>query len=248
MGKSIICIGRGGLGKSFSEHGITSIGKPDIDVSDLSQLINIFDKYKPKIVINCTGIVGTNKCDNNKILAYLVNLSGVINLLHLCNIHNTKLIHISTMYSGNYNTYTKTKMYADNIIHETYDNSLIVKIPWLIGVNSNNFILDALMGKEVSIYQRENGYLIYDRDLINYILDNIDKTGVISISNEGYTNREEVMRYIKSSFIIKNRDNSMPININRADIVLRGWKEAIKEMSNELRAMQSTSKDTMALR
>lgn len=237
MGRKVICIGKGALGKAFEAYGVTTLDKKECDVNDIHSLNETFLKYKPEIVINCTGLVGTKICEENKSESFLINIGGVVNLIYICNKYNVKLIHFSTFYSGISNTYTHTKFMSDYMLDFSNIDNLIIKLPWMFGnFNNNNFIKDAIFG-ESKIYKNENGYICYDYDLIKYVLDNLDKSGLISIANEGKVSREDVIRFIGKKWKYIYREIPMMNSLIRPKVELRNWKEALGEYINGLRTM-----------
>ncbi len=238
MGKSIICLGRGGLGKAFEEHGVRCYDRKEIDINDICDLNSLFNSEKPLYVINCAGIVGTGKCENNPEMAYMVNVGGVSNIAYACKKYNVTLIHISTIYVGNYNVYTRSKLLAEQVINESTVSNTIVRLPWLFGFNTDNFILSALKGKEVSIYEDEYGYLAYDNDIVEYVIDNIGNIkGTVSIANSGSVDRKEILDFIDCKYSTIKRQTNMPAICPYPTVELRDWREPMKEMLNGVRTM-----------
>lgn len=237
MAKSIICLGRGGLGKCFESRGIVCYDRNSVDVNDIWQINSIFNENKPKYVINCTGIVGTGKCDNNPEMAYMVNVGGISNIVYMCLKHNIKLIHFSTFYIGDYNIYTRSKMIAEKIVSDSNISSFIVRLPWMFGKFTDNFIFSAIKGKDVSIYDDEFGYLSYDDDVVDYVIDNIDSKGLISLANDGLVSRRDILSYIGCSFTKMDRTSNMPETSPRPDVILRNWKLPMKEFINGFRSV-----------
>ena len=169
MLKEIICLGEGNLGRAFKSAKITTIPKSICNVLNIDEIDAIVRKYKPGIIINCTGIVGTIKCYEDESKAFAVNVSGVSNIVSVCIKHNIKLIHFSSFYTGYFNCYTKTKLIGDSIITSSRVKNLIVKLPWLYGYqNKNNFVLEALKNKRARIYRFETGFLALDKDVVEY--------------------------------------------------------------------------------
>lgn len=238
MGKSIICLGRGGLGKAFEEHGVRCYDRKEIDINDICDLNSLFNSERPVYVINCAGIVGTGKCENNPEMAYMVNVGGVSNIAYACKKYNVTLIHISTIYVGNYNVYTRSKLLAEQVINESTVSNTIIRLPWLFGFNTDNFILSAIKGKEVSIYENEYGYLAYDNDIVEYIIDNIGNIkGTISVGNKGRLDRKIILNFIKSKYKTIKRETDMPIECPKLTTELRSWEEAMEDFINGIRSM-----------
>lgn len=238
MGRSIICIGKGGLGKAFEESGVICLDRQEADISDICTLKDVFEQYEPLYVINCAGVVGTAKCEHEPEIANVVNIGGVANLVYMCKKYNANLVHISTIYVGEYNVYTRSKKTAENIILDSDIKSWIVRIPWLFGAAVDNFILSAVKKKKVSIYDDEFGYLAYDRDIVDYVINNIGDSGLISIANDGLVNRADILRFISDKdFNILKRQIDMPDIAPAPDVCLRKWEEAMEEFINGFRTV-----------
>lgn len=238
MARSIICLGRGGLGKAFEDHGIRCYDRKEVDINDICELNKLFLSEKPLYVINCAGIVGTGKCEHEPEMAYMVNVGGLSNIAYCCKKHNASLIHLSTVYVGNYNVYTRSKLIAENIINDITVNNVIIRLPWLFGHFTDNFILSAIKGKEVSIYENEYGYLAYDNDIVEYVIDNIGNIkGTISVGNKGRLDRKIILDFIKSKYKTIKRETDMPIECPKLTTELRSWEEAMEEFINGIRSM-----------
>lgn len=237
MGRGIVCLGSGGLGKTFQKKGVKTYSRAEIDVNDIIALNSMFEEQRPKYVINCTGIVGTGKCEENPQLAYSVNVIGASNIAYLCNEYGSSMVQISTMYAGDYNVYTKTKWHAERMVEQVANNSWVVRLPWLFGINIKNFILSAVRKDDVKIYTNEKGYLAYDDDVVDYIINNIGMTGLLSIANNGNVTREEILDFIGSDYDFIMRKSNMPNVSDKPSVLLRNWQEPMKELIDGIRSM-----------
>lgn len=240
MARSIICLGRGGLGKAFEERGVKCYDRKEADVNDIWSLNEVFQEDEPKYVINCTGMVGTGKCEHEPEHAYMVNVGGTSNIAYLCRKYNANLIHFSTFYVGNYNVYTRSKMLAENVVKDSKLNVWVVRLPWLFGRHTDNFILSAIKGKDVHIYEDELGYLAYDYDVVEYVINNIGSNGVSLVANDGQVDRKEIIEEIGCKYTLIKRQVNMPSIVPYPTVNLRGWKESLKEFKDGFRTMQPT--------
>lgn len=75
----------------------------DIDIANINTQKALFDAEKPDIVINCIGIVKQSADGNNPLQALMLNSLLPHQLDQLCELHQARLIHISTdcVFSGN---------------------------------------------------------------------------------------------------------------------------------------------------
>ena len=198
--------------------------------------------YNPTTIINCAGIVGTQKCEDDKEHAYLTNLGGVVNLVHICNKLNIKLIQISTAYTSNDNAYCHSKLMAEEVIMKTSKSYLIVALPWVFNIDDDSFISNSLKNT-VYLYDDEIGFLAYAPDIVDFIEKHKDMIGYISIANKGALKRRdallEIGNILDKIIIFKTKERNIPMtDINNPPLYfMRPWQEAIKEYVDGLRAM-----------
>jgi len=70
----------------------------DLDITNPSQIDQVFKKYSPNIVINTAAYHKVDDCEDNPKLADLVNAIAVKNLAMACKRTQITLLHISTDY------------------------------------------------------------------------------------------------------------------------------------------------------
>lgn len=207
-----------------------------MDITDYNAINNVLGNYKPKYVINCAAVVGVEKCNSNKRDAYFVNVVGALNLALYCKENNCKLIHISTAYASNLNIYSKTKLMSESIVLDVLNTALVIKLPWVFGRDFDNYINEAVSGKKVNIFKNEFFYIAYDLDIVCYVLNNIDRCGVVNIANRGSLSREEIIEYIGAKYDAIDRDKEFDSNI-LIDYYMRPWDEAMWDFINESRSV-----------
>ena len=142
MGKlNIVVLGDGLLGSEIVKQtnwDCLSRKKDNIDFTDIYSYFDLLKNYK--VILNC--IACTDTYSDNKDLHYNVNYKYVVKLARYCEIHNKKLIHISSdyVYSNNTNTpsetdvphyadnwYSYTKLLGDNAVQVESDNNLVIR-------------------------------------------------------------------------------------------------------------------------
>ena len=73
----------------------------DIEELDITNINNVFeyvDSYKPNVIINCAAFTNVDGCETNKDGAFKVNALGSRNLAMAAEKNNAELIHVSTDY------------------------------------------------------------------------------------------------------------------------------------------------------
>ena len=90
----------------YNEHEIYAFHRDDecfstcsadysLDLTDLTQLQEIFSIIKPDLVIHCAGLINIDLCEKEPILAYTENVAITENIALSCS-NGTKLVYIST--------------------------------------------------------------------------------------------------------------------------------------------------------
>lgn len=127
----------------------------DVDITDLEEVNNRINIYRPNVVINCASISDKKSCEDDYVKAYRVNALGARNLAIASRRMNAKIIHLSTddVYDGEISrgvtefdipkpksVYGKSKLAGENYIRELNPKHLIVRSSWVYGTgNANDF-------------------------------------------------------------------------------------------------------------
>ncbi|MEX1268669.1 MAG: dTDP-4-dehydrorhamnose reductase [Balneolaceae bacterium] len=136
-------------------------GSDGLNISDRSRLDEIFDKEIPDIVINCAAYTKVDQAENEPDEAFLVNETGVKNLVEVCKQTGSKLVHFSTDYvfpgessdnerypegypedaeTNPVNVYGKSKRAGEVILEQSGIHWLLVRVSWLCGATGHNFV------------------------------------------------------------------------------------------------------------
>ncbi len=122
-------------------HKVIGLTRKDLDVSNFAQVLEVFFKMQPDIIIHCAANGNVDDVENNSSQAVQTDLLGTINLKNYCEKLNCKLITISSnaVYDGDnppyneeskrnpVNFYGKIKSLADDIIMKSTCEWLIVR-------------------------------------------------------------------------------------------------------------------------
>lgn len=68
----------------------------EADVRDALSVKHLFEVTQPDVVINCSALSVPDYCETHHEEAYLINVTAVEQLAHLCEEHNSRFIHLST--------------------------------------------------------------------------------------------------------------------------------------------------------
>ena len=170
----------------------------------------IICSYEPDIIFHCAAYTAVDRAEEEKELAYKINVLGPKNLAIAAKQNDTILVHISTDYvfggdkSVEYKyseeddknpqtVYGRTKLEGEKIIQENCSKYYIFRTAWLYG-EGNNFVrtMISLSQKhnEVSVVNDQYGSPTYTVDLANIIHQSIENKipyGIYNATNVGYT-------------------------------------------------------------
>ncbi len=228
MAKYLILGARGQLGREFvkalsdKKEDFVALGKEECDVSNLRNVLEVFETVKPKIVINCAAYNQVDKAEEDYRDAIKVNSLGVRNLAFTCNKFKAFLIHYSTDYvfdgnkeNGLYteedkanpiNEYGKSKLLGEYLLKEEIENYLIFRVSWVYGNGKQNFIYKLLQWVENSEYLKiacdEVSVPTSTKTIVEVTFKalNQELTGLYHLTNSGYASRYE---WAKEVFRIK---------------------------------------------
>ena len=123
--KKILIIGATGtLGSSiykmFKQKGysVAGMSRNDkeyaVNLNDEKKLISTLNHINPTVIINCTGIVDIDYCEENPIDAWKLHVKSTIYLFKYLSSSNVKYVHISTdqFYDGKKEKIVKTQEYC----------------------------------------------------------------------------------------------------------------------------------------
>ncbi len=186
--------------------------KGTLDIRDKDAIEFFIKENSIDIIINCTAYTAVDHAEDNIIMADAINREAVRNLALLSIQNSVKLIHISTDYLFDGNTYkpytediqsnpqgiySKTKLAGEQELKQINPpEAIIIRTSWIYSSFGANFVKTMLrLGRqkdELSVVFDQIGTPTYARDLASAILwilkHPIEPTKDVSIyhySNEG---------------------------------------------------------------
>lgn len=133
----------------------------ELDITDNKKVDQKLSEIKPDVVLNCAAYTDVDGAESESKKAFLVNETGVKNLVNACESVDAKLIHFSTDYvfSGSeedqkkypngypedaetnpINVYGKSKEAGENVIQQSGIEWMLIRVSWLCGRFGNNFV------------------------------------------------------------------------------------------------------------
>lgn len=137
-----------------TKHKVISLDRSKLDITEKSQIKDIFQKYKPKTFINCAAYTKVDEAEKNLDQANKINGFSLENICKFSNDFNTRLVHFSTDYvfdgkaSSPYdensstnpiNAYGKSKLLGENIVKTHSKNFTIIRTSWVYSNHGHNF-------------------------------------------------------------------------------------------------------------
>jgi dTDP-4-dehydrorhamnose reductase len=137
---------------------------PALDICNSNELAVYFEKNKISTVINCAAYTAVDNAEGDAALAEKVNSEGVLNLVNAVKKVDGKLIHVSTDYVFDGNSflpyqevdevnpigvYGNTKRNGELAVINSDIDAIVIRTSWLYSAYGNNFLKTMLrLGSE----------------------------------------------------------------------------------------------------
>jgi len=160
--------------KKFSHHEIYSPSKEELNISDFIRVAQVFENFRPDIVINTAAYTQVDRAQTEIDCAFATNFHGAKNLAIVCKEFNCALIHLSTDYifdgsnKQSYietdpvaplNIYGESKWQGEEYISRYCNKYIILRVSAVFGSHGNNFVKTILkLAKE-----RDNLSIVADQ-------------------------------------------------------------------------------------
>jgi dTDP-4-dehydrorhamnose reductase len=211
-----------------------------IDLLDTDLISDLFRKVKPDAVIHTAAIANIDVCENNKELAWKVNVGITENLAKLCKETGAKMVVCSTdsVFDGikgyftetdtpkAVNFYAETKVKAENIVLSSSEKNIVARLSLVMGLpvlgKGNSFLADTIdkLGRGEKVKFPENEI----RTPIDVVtlgaalaeLAGSNYGGIVHLSGNTRINRYDMAIHIaeklgfNSNLIESTDSNSMP--------------------------------------
>ena len=159
----LLCFGKDGLLGSELQLWLDQVqpescvwlGKQDCDITDADAVDQVFQQYKPTVVMNAVAYTLVDDAEDHADTANAVNHIGVQHIVAGCKAHGATLVHFSTDYVfdgtqtepytedcavGPINVYGQTKQDAEAYIMGALEAYYILRIQWIFGTKKPNFM------------------------------------------------------------------------------------------------------------
>lgn len=193
---------------SYPEFEFLFLSRDILPIHEIETIKDFFKANKPQYCINCAAYTAVDRAESEKELAFLVNGEAAGSLAEVCNLFQTKFIHISTDYVFNgsadapykeedeidpVNTYGASKRKGEEMVMKHNKEAVIIRTSWVYSEFGNNFVKTMMRlmktREKISVVNDQYGSPTYAADLANTILAIIKSgnwvPGVYHYSNEG---------------------------------------------------------------
>jgi dTDP-4-dehydrorhamnose reductase len=198
-----------------------------LDITNTIALKTIVEKIKPNIIVHTAAISNIAECEKKEVTSYAVNVTASVQLARLAKQSNATFIFCSTDLvfdgtKGNYketdlpnplNIYGAQKFEAEQKIIAANKNSIIVRLPLMLGVNyyRTSGIVAEMQQKNIfqstmHLFTNEYRSAALVEDVITgfKIILNNKTAGIFHIAGVTKLNRLQIAEYIKQKYKLDN--------------------------------------------
>ena len=198
-------------------------GLEQLDITNLSAVEKVLEKINPSVLIHTAAITYPLRCEENRELAWKINVEGTKNLAQCCMKNNCKMVFISsdnvfdgkngpfdeTQKTNPLNYYGETKVESEKIVSET-DDYLIIRTAWVNDVepNSHSFIMQVINSlQNNNIFNApvdQFGHPTYSNNLAEIIIELVknNSEGVFHVTGSTYVDRFHFAKKIAKAFCL----------------------------------------------
>ena len=202
-----------------------ALERSELDITDSNAVMELFDSYRPDVVLNCAAYNLVDKAEEEPESAMNVNALAPGHLARASKEHGATLVHFSSDYifdgekqDGLYveddlpnpiSEYGRSKLTGEGAVSEETDDFLILRLSWVFGEGRQNFIRKLLEWSEKNDYLKivcdEFSVPTYTHTVADITLKSLEEgvSGLYHLTNGGYCSRYEWARMILKRLGIK---------------------------------------------
>src|SRR5690554_1601598 len=141
--------------KAPSECTVIGLGSAQLDVTNESQIQEVFAQHQPDLIINAAAYTAVDKAESDVEKAFSVNERAVEYLAQAAKNADIPLFHISTDYVFDgkaklpyketdavnpANVYGLSKLAGEQALAKIHEKHIILRTSWVFGEVGNNFV------------------------------------------------------------------------------------------------------------
>lgn len=151
------------IADSFFRTGLENVEYISVDITDKDQVEKVISEVKPDAAVNVAAIADIDKAEQDKVLAWKVNVDGARNIAESCEKHGIKYVFFSSdaVFDGEgadykeadqpspVNYYGYTKLEAEKAVLAAHPGAAVIRISLVIGlpVTGGNSFFGGLQNK-----------------------------------------------------------------------------------------------------
>lgn len=130
--------------------GLENVEWKCVDITQREAVFEIIERIKPDAVVNSAAIADIDKAEQNKELAWKINVEGALNIAEACNEFGVKYIFFSSdaVFDGKSDSYSeddlpnpinyygRTKAEAEKAVLKAFSKAIVIRISLVIGFSS----------------------------------------------------------------------------------------------------------------
>lgn len=257
-------------------HTPVGVGLEEMDITEAHSVNTVVRDAAVEGIIHCAAYTAVDKAQDEPEVCRAVNVLGTTNLAQVAHDLNLWMVYISTDYvfsgegeipfkvndpKGPTNVYGITKLDGENEVLRLVENSYIVRISWVFGINGANFVKTMLkLGQdrpELNVVADQIGSPTYTYDVAQILVDIVEskKFGVYHVTNEGFCSwydfAKEIFAYAKmnvkvnpvssAEFVVKaTRPKNSRLDKSALDEAglprLPSWQDALHRYMDQLKS------------
>lgn len=207
--------------KQDTSNKIIATDKDDVDVTQIKEVEQACDTYRPNVIINCASISDAAYCEEHETEAYRVNALGARNIASVSRQHNAKTIYFSTddVFCGYHNraknefdvptpdtVYGKSKLAGENFTKELNPRHVIIRSSWVYGHNKEGFVSyilsKAAKGEPFEVPVDVVGTPTCVDSLVDFIvlMVNSHEYGIFHAADQGVATRHQYAAAVLAAF------------------------------------------------
>jgi len=198
-----------------------------LDITDSKAINNFLEQNEYTHIVNCAAYTDVNEAENDPTACYRINADAVTNIASAASRLGIKVLHISTDYVFDGNSYKPyreadkvnpisnygtSKRKGEMVLLSMCPDAVIIRTSWLYSPHGKNFVKTMLrMGHELSeikVVSDQIGTPTYARDLAKTIITVLTSrqwvSGIFHFSNEGVCSWFDFAKSIHRLAGIKN--------------------------------------------
>jgi dTDP-4-dehydrorhamnose reductase len=224
-----------------NQHHVPNGTPIQLDITNKTQIETVFKDVNPEIVIHAAALTDVDKCEQNRELAWKINVEGTKNIAQAAKISKSFLLYISTDYvfdgeKGNYietdlpspiSYYGYTKLKAEEHVKKIIPNSCIARTSVIYGaspavgkINFALWLINKLKNNEqTKVFIDQWNSPTLNTSLAEMTLDAIEQrlTGTYHLSGATRISRYDFATQLAKTF---NLNQSLLIPIATKDLKL----------------------------